>query len=107
MIHPLCQLESMALKDFLSLLTGISGFGVLALFTWAWNRGLIITKRELDRCDVRLEQMRAERDEWKNAALRSLANTERLSGVAQRAAEVNEQAVVVAGAAINQRGSQP
>jgi len=89
--------------DFVKLIGGAGGIGVMAMVTWLWLNGKIITKSGYDKAEERTEQMRKERDEWKATALRLLESTERLQSTADRAVGTAASAV---GAIRNNGGSK-
>ena len=79
-------------------LNGLGVPGLLAVGLYALHKGWVVTGREHERacgeCERtraedlhRFEEMKAERDEWKAAALRNLNVAERAVHTAARAAE--------------------
>jgi ribulose bisphosphate carboxylase small subunit len=79
--------DPITLQQILTYLPSISGGAVLALVTYAWTKGYIVTRRELDAAERRTE-------EWKALALRS-------QGIGERTSRAAETATSLLGAALN------
>ena len=67
-------------------LSSISGSAVLALVCYFWFTRKLITRGEYD-------AVVAEKDFWRDTALRSLGNTERATATAEKAASAVQQVV--------------
>lgn len=72
------------ITEFVKFIGGLGGVGMLGFFTYLWLFGKIATQRDLDKADARTTAMKAERDEWKGIAMRSVENNERLQQTTHR-----------------------
>lgn len=82
-----------SVQQVISYVSGLGGTGILILFSYLWFTGKIVTRRELDSSEQRNEQLKAERDEWKDAALRSLNLAERSESKTDRVIDVVSRTV--------------
>ena len=91
-------------QSFISLVTSLGGFGMLALFSYLWYTGRIITAREfqeekditeklLEEAQSRYDKLETEKNQWKDVAIRSLTNNERLQGATERMATIADKAL--------------
>lgn len=94
------------LKEFLQLLSGLGGMGVMGIFVYLWLRGELRSKREVERADKLLETMTADRDRWQNVALRSLENNRRIQDTTDRAVGAMEQAITTSPSGVQGQGGQ-
>lgn len=65
---------------------GIPG-AMMAVLVWSLYKGYFITGREFDRLVAEFVRMTKERDEWKELALKSWQQAERLTTTAQTAVD--------------------
>lgn len=76
----------LSLSSLLKLIPSLGVTGVVIVFSWLMVTGRIVRRGELDAAEKRTE-------EWKEVALRSLGNNERLVGGNERAVRLSDEVV--------------
>jgi hypothetical protein len=74
-----------ALKPLVSFLTSFGGFGVAIAFGWAIYTKRLRLGREVEDRDVIIAELKLDRDQWKQTAMRSITNNERLQVTNEKA----------------------
>lgn len=74
----------MDVKSILDILSHGGAIGILALFALAQFKGWLVTSRELEREISRRKEVEAERNDWRELALRGTNLVESLTEVTEK-----------------------